>query len=250
VDGSGEQLRTVPVGGADTVQIQFSEDVTNISSTSLTLTGLAYGNLPTLASGYPTYNSTTHVATWRYNSAFPADQFLISLSDAITDSSTNPLDGEWTNPFSLSTTNAAVSEFPSGDGTAGGKFNFVFVILPGDNDLNNVVDGVGFIQWQRLVGGPGHTFIQADYNGDGYTDGDDLTLWNANFGLDVRDLVFADFDANGVVDSNDSSIWANNDPISSGATHSQGDANNDGAVDGNDWIIIQRQLALELDWVA
>jgi hypothetical protein len=250
VDGSGDQLKTVPVGAADTVQIQFSEDVTNISSTSLTLTGLAYGNLPTLATGGFSYNSTTHIATWHYASAFPADQFLISLSDSVTDTSTNQLDGEWTNPFSVTTTNAAVSEFPSGDGTAGGKFNFVFTILPGDADRDNWASTADYLIIQQYPGGTTRTFGQGDFNGDATVNGSDQSLWNSNLGKKLKDLVFADFNHDGLVNGSDLSIWIANNGLSSGATHSQGDADNDGDVDGNDFTIEQRQAGLALNWVA
>jgi hypothetical protein len=65
---------------------------------------------------------------------------LISLSDALTDVEGNRLDGEWVNSVALSTTSAAVNEFSSRDGNAGGAFNFVFTQSPGDADRNLVVD--------------------------------------------------------------------------------------------------------------
>jgi hypothetical protein len=47
-DGSGEQLRTVPVGGADTISITFSEDV-NVAASHLRVVGLYSANVPTFA---------------------------------------------------------------------------------------------------------------------------------------------------------------------------------------------------------
>src|SRR5690606_22333330 len=64
VDGSGLQLRTVPVGGADTVSIQFSEHVLDVDGNSLTLTGLTTGAVPTLAVGGFSFDVGTHTGTW------------------------------------------------------------------------------------------------------------------------------------------------------------------------------------------
>ncbi len=248
VDGSGLQLQTVPVGGADRVAVQFSEHVVNVAAGSLTLTGLSTHVVPTLATtGGFSYDVGTHTATWTFSAPFDADQYLISLDDAVTDVGGNQLDGEWINPFSIFTTDSAVSEFPSGNGTAGGDFNFVFTILPGDGNLTNTVTGSDFLLWQRNIGGPGHTFTQADYTGDGFTNSADNAFYQANNGTNLRELVFADFDANGIVDGNDLAIWQAN--ANTGTTHAEGDADLDGDVDGNDFFIHQRQLGLELDWV-
>jgi hypothetical protein len=211
---------------------------------------LGYGS-PTLAStGGFSYNVGTHVATWTYNAPFAADQYLIQLTDAVTDVAGNHLDGEWTNPFSVTTTSAAVSKFPSGNGTAGGAFRFVFTILPGDANLSNLVDGGDYLTWLYSQGGPGRTFTQADYNGDGMTDGADYSIWSANFGsYDLRALIFADFDGNGIVNGSDYYTWSQHYG-ETGAPHSHGDADNDGAIGGVDMFIWVRQQGLLLSWVA
>ncbi|MBN1853482.1 MAG: hypothetical protein JW829_12185 [Pirellulales bacterium] len=49
----------------------------------------------------------------------------------------------------------------------------------------------------------------------------------------------ADFDEDGDVDGNDFLIWQSNYSMSSGAAHTDGDANNDGKVDDNDLSIWQ-----------
>ncbi len=248
-DGSGIQLQTVPVGGADTVAIEFSEHVLNVSASSLTLTGLTTGTVPQLAVGGFSYDVGTHIASWTYDAPFDADQYLLSLSDSVTDVGTHALDGEWTNPFSVDTgSNVGVSVFPSGNGTAGGDFNFVFTILPGDASLDNDVDGGDFFIWLRNSGGPNHIFIQADYDGDGDTDSADNSYWQTNYGTNLRDLAFADFDGNGIVNSLDEAICNSNQ--STGTTYAQGDVDNDGDVDSIDLAIVQAQFGLELDWVA
>ena len=135
-DGSGEQLRTVPVGGADTISITFSEDV-NVVAENLRVVGLRTCNVPTVVEF--AYDIATMTATWRFEHLVPNDHYLISLSDAVTDITGARLDGEWKNPVSLFTTNSQVSHFPSGDDHAGGNFNFVMTLLAGDFSLNNIV---------------------------------------------------------------------------------------------------------------
>jgi hypothetical protein len=249
--GSGNQLRTVPVGGADTVSIRFSDDMATsgagaLGSGSLTLTGLAFQSVLN-PSGF-SYDSNTQTAKWTFDDPLPANQYLISLATAANDAGGNAVDGEWTNPFSVFTTNAMVSTFPSGDGLAGGQFNFVMTILPGDHDRDNDVDGISFLLWQQMIGGPGHTFQQGDFNGDGYTDGDDLAILNANYGIQLLNLVFADFNNDDDVDGDDLAIWSANNGATD-TTHECGDANGDGNVDGADWLIWQRQVGLSITWV-
>lgn len=247
-DGSGTQLRTVPVGGADTVTITLNENVGAAAGNDLIPTGLAFGAAPTLDSGGFTPSGSS--LSWQFSAPLVRDQYLISLADAVTDIAGNALDGEWINPFSRSTlSTAGVSVFPSGNNMAGGDFNFVFTILPGDHELDNDVDGAGFLEWQRMLGGPGHTFQEADFNGDGYTNGADLAIQNANFGLQLLDLVYADFNHDGIVNNLDYDIWDSN-YASTETTHEYGDADGDTDVDDYDLDILTRQFGLDLDWVA
>ncbi|HYO25335.1 MAG TPA: dockerin type I domain-containing protein, partial [Lacipirellulaceae bacterium] len=240
----------VPVAGIDTISIGFGEHVLNVSGGSLMVRGLTTTATPTLASvGGFTYDVGTHVATWKFSAPLAADQYLLTLADTVTDVVGNALDGEWTNPFSVDTTNALVSEFPSGNGVAGGAFRFVFTVLPGDASLDNYVNGNDFVIWQGSLGGPGRTFAQADFTGDGTTSSADLTVWQNNSGAKLRDLVFADFNQDTVVNFLDFSILSGNYG-STTADHDDGDADGDGDVDGNDFVMLQRQLGLTLTWVA
>ena len=243
---AGDQLKTVPVGGADTVAIEFSEHVLNVVEDSLLLRELTTGQTLQLAANGFDYNVTTHTATWTFAAAFDADQHLLSLADTVTDTGGNQLDGEWTNPFSVTTTNSAVSEFPSGDGTAGGYFNFVFTILPGDADGDNDVDGSDFLSWASLS-------PSADFDGDGDVDGDDLVFWEANFDRNLRTLLFADFDGNGVVDWFDWDIADLSVDMGFGSEFAEGDVDGDGDVDIYDLNLAAMQMGLDdfvIDWVA
>jgi hypothetical protein len=217
-------------------------------SGDLDLTTLTGSPVPSVGSFTAPSSLNDFTATWTFSTALPAAQYLISLSDAVVDSFGQALDGEWVNPFSVSTADAAISEFPSGDGYAGGDFNFVFTILPGDANRDNFVGGADWIIYQSSFGGLNLGFDGADYNGDGVTNSTDHAFWNQNYGLALNDLIFADFDANGIVNSLDLSIWSSN--YGTTGTHADGDANGDGDIDGEDWIVVQRQIGLELDWVA
>jgi hypothetical protein len=250
--GSGNQLRTVPVGGSDTVSIRFSEEMPTtgmgaIGASSLDLIGLAFGTAP---SPHPTtpfvYDSNTLTATWRFSAALPADQYVIIVPDSVKDMSGNELDGDWTNPFSIFTTSTQVSTFPSGDGAKGGDFAFVMTILPGDHDRDNWVDGIGFIQWQQMIGSD-KDFEEGDFDGDDDTDGDDLAIYNANYGIQLVDMVYADFNGDFIVDGDDYAIWSANYGASD-TEHQYGDADGDEWVLSNDFVIWQQQIGLEIHW--
>ena len=246
VDGSGLQIRTVPVPGANKVCIRFSEDVTNVASGSLAMQSLQTGAVfqPTNV----TYSSTTNLYTWQFASVFVANQYRLSISDSVTNRNDNALDGEWTNPFSVTTVDGAVSEFPSGNGQAGGAFNFAMTFLPGDANLSNNVDGVDYLIWQANFGGGGG-FTKGDFNGNGQVDYPDYMIWNNNFGRALFSLVLADFNHDNAVNNLDFLIWQSNFGLT-GATHAEGDADLDGDVDNNDLQIWQNQNFLQLVWVA
>jgi Ca2+-binding RTX toxin-like protein len=137
VVGSGEQLRTVPVGAANIISVQFTEDVT-IASSDLDLIALnRYITEPTATNFVEPSSANNYTATWTLSSALPSAQYLLRLADTIVDAGGNQLDGEWTNPGSLAST--GTSQFPSGDYVEGGDFEFVFTILPGDMNRDNKV---------------------------------------------------------------------------------------------------------------
>lgn len=57
------------------------------------------------------------------------------------------------------------------------------VVLGGDVDVDNDVDGNDFLVWQRGNGlGPNAALEDGDANLDGVVNADDLALWKANFG--------------------------------------------------------------------
>lgn len=180
--GSGEQIRTVPVGGANTISISFNKEVV-LDGSELS----AYGEHTSTNYNLDFVGYSNGVATWELASGvFPADQIVLTLADNIVDAFGTPLDGDWTNPYSLTDTGTSV--FPSGDGYAGGDFEFFVTIMPGDVDLNNEVSGDDFTiigsNWQIMSG---MEYTDGDASGDGAVDGDDFTLLGANWQLNFEE---------------------------------------------------------------
>jgi hypothetical protein len=203
-DEGTHEFTTVPVGGADTIEIVFSEHIDDIVPNSLFLqsgyTGILYTSDGSDAMHWKVvdyfYDVDTFIARWRFDGPdegdapdpFPADQLAIRLgrtqASVLHDVDNNALDGEWAFPRSIYEDFSTI--FPSGNGYEGGGFIFTFVILPGDADLDNDVDGSDYLLWLSNFdpNETGKTFEQGDFNGDGIVEGEDLAIWQENFDLD------------------------------------------------------------------
>jgi hypothetical protein len=125
------QTKSLPWFNIDKVVVTFSEDV-NVDAADLAISGV---NAPSLSYAHFFYDATSHVATWTLAGPLPKNVYQFDLDangvDAIDDRDGNPLDGEWTN---------SSDTFPSGNGSAGGDFQFTFKVMPGDAVQNNAVD--------------------------------------------------------------------------------------------------------------
>jgi hypothetical protein len=114
----------------DAIVITFDEDVF-VDAADLSVSGVN-----TVASAFSDfrYDPQTHVATWTLAAPLTKDRFRLDLDangiDPITDMDGNVLDGEWINN---------ISTYASGNGTAGGDFEFTFNVLPGDIDNTSIV---------------------------------------------------------------------------------------------------------------
>ena len=138
-------------------------------------------------------------------------------------------------------------------------------IIPGDFNMDNIVDGndlavwnssFGFdggadadgdgdsdgadlLEWQRNVDMPLNVeSIAGDFNTDSIVDGSDLAIWVDSFGEDGE----ADTDGDGDSDGADFLVWQRGFATTSGATHSQGDANGDGAINSSDLLAWEQQF--------
>ena len=136
VAGAASQLLPLPWNNVTTISVAFTQDVTiNTAAAGLALAGSPdLPAAPSLASAAFSYNSTSHVANWTFSAPLADDKYLLNIpSSAVTNGFGQSLDGEWV---------TGSSNFPSGDGTAGGDFAFRFNILAADVDQNGVVTGM------------------------------------------------------------------------------------------------------------
>ena len=179
--GSGSQLLTLPWGNINQIKVVFSENVT-IDQSDLLLTGV---NVPsyTVSSGTFTYDPSTFTATWTLPQPIGPDKLMLALnadgSDPIEDAAGDRLDGEWTNPTSPADTGG--STYPSGDGVAGGNFDFRFNVLPGDATQDGTVNVADMNKVLTNVNSTGMSRGQGDVTGDGAVDVSDLNVVLTNY---------------------------------------------------------------------
>ncbi len=126
--GSSAQSATITWDNINEIAITFSKDV-NVDAADLSLSGVN-----TTVSQFSDFhfNPITHVAVWKLATPLDRDRFRIDLdgngASPVRDLEGNILDGEWTNNVST----------VSGNGTAGGDFEFNFNVLP--TDVNNTTN--------------------------------------------------------------------------------------------------------------
>lgn len=129
-DGAGYSVPTgiyqddsIPWLNMDRIRITFSEDV-YIDAADLSVSGVI--NASYEITGFE-YDPETDVAEWTLATPIGNDRIMLDLdsggADPVRDLSGDTLDGEWTD---------GVSTGPSGNGTAGGDFEFSMQFLPGD----------------------------------------------------------------------------------------------------------------------
>jgi hypothetical protein len=192
--GSGAQLLPLPWVNIDEIMVTFSENVA-VSQAELTLVGVNTAQY-NVAGGTFSYDPVHFIATWTLTQPIADDKLLLSLNadgaNPITDLAGNRLDGEWTNPTSTSDT--GTSTYPSGNGVAGGNFNFRFNVLPGDANQSG---GVGNLDTNlvanaggQVIGDSGYSIFY-DVNGSGGIGNLDTNLVRNNGGslLPVADPV-------------------------------------------------------------
>lgn len=132
VPKGAQQATAMPWSGVNQVSITFDRPVT-ISSSALAIHGVNTANY----SVSPTAtNPAGNTYTWTINTPITGDRLRLILDDQRVNSSGALLDGEWTD--NVSTGN-------SGNGTAGGDFQFRVNVLPGDADGDGSVDNDDFV---------------------------------------------------------------------------------------------------------
>ena len=179
--GGGAQLFPLPAANINQIEVTFNENVI-VDQSDLLLTGV---NVPSydVSGGTFSYDPTTFTAIWTLPQPIGPDKLMLTLnadgSDPIRDAAGNRLDGEWTNP--TSTTDTGGSTYLSGNGVAGGDFDFRFNVLPGDAAQDGTVDGYALSQILVNYNSSGKTWADGDFNGDGIVDGYDLVVLLVNY---------------------------------------------------------------------
>lgn len=163
------QLKAVPWTNIDTIRIKFSKEV-SVQASDLSVSGV---NTTAYAFSNFTYDSSSHTAVWQLAAPITNDKILLDLSgdglDPVQDSENNLLDGEWTNG----------SSSISGNGVAGGDFEFRINALIGDADGSGAIS-IGDYMLTRSL--DGKTTQDSTYNPLRDIDGDgdiDSTDWMA-----------------------------------------------------------------------
>ncbi len=255
VDGSGEQLRTVPVGSANRIAIRFNEGV-DVTQGDLRLIAI---NKVVAEPSASTFDPPTAIngftATWTYSALFPNAQYLISLSDDVENLFGVALDGEWSNPNRLFETgtsgsvfqDAAISEFPSGNGTAGGDFEFVFTIMRGDANRDLQVNAFDFsiLSGNYSQTQTGRTWSQADFDGDGITYVLDFSILSSNYNTDYHLLsVLGDLDSSDY----DVDFWDEDEFLFQyGQSNPAADLDKNGQVNSADFDAFYEQFGFGID---
>ena len=108
-----------------------------------------------------------------------------------------------------------------------------------DYNGNGEVDAADYTVWKDSFGMSVPPGSGADGNGNGVIDAADYTIWKDDFGLRYSD---ADFNRDGHVDNTDGEILFANLGIEECADRFEGDADDDGDVDGNDFLIWQQEF--------
>jgi hypothetical protein len=164
--GSSAQSATLTWTNIDQIIITFSEDV-DVDAADLSVSGIN-----TVAYSFSDfhYDPIAHVATWTLAAPLDKDRLRLDLdtngADPVRDLDGNVLDGEWTNNVST----------VSGNGVAGGDFQFNFNVLPTDVNNSGTVTSFDYVYIRQLEGksttSPGY-IAKRDVDGSGVIDSSD-----------------------------------------------------------------------------
>lgn len=127
VPAGSAQLKSLPWNNVNRVKVRFSEDVV-VGQHDMLLAGTG---MPSYAIGGFGYDPATFTATWTLSASIPADKLLLQVRDNVRSvASGEALDGEWVD---------GADAYNSGNGVAGGAFEFTMNVLPGDVNQDGTV---------------------------------------------------------------------------------------------------------------
>ena len=182
------QSNVLPWANINTVTVEFSGQVSDVGMSSLVLTGGASGSTPSVT-GFSSLGNNTY--SWTLSSALASNQYLLAIattgsafgtpgSTQVTDLDGAPISGAFT---------TSSSTFPSGNGLAGGSFNFLFNVLPGDGSQGGTVSTDDVSEAGTLLGYNEKTSAgynpYYDYYGAGIITSSDSSLDTQNLGQTV-----------------------------------------------------------------
>ncbi len=183
-----DQTDPLPWRNVNTIHVQFSEDV-DIPLGAVGLFAI-HGPGPITSVFTPTlsYSPTTFELTITTSSNLADGNYLLAIDDTVTDVDFgNLLDGDFIN--TVKTPLTIGQDFPSGDGTAGNKFEFAFSVLHADASQSGFVDVTDLARLGTAFGGTaGHGSPSpnynplADFSANGSIDVTDLSILGTNFG--------------------------------------------------------------------
>jgi len=153
------QLDPLPWTGLDQIRITFSEPV-DVVAGDLRLLGV---NLPQWAIADFVYDASLSLAIWTLAQPLRAELVLLSLAATVTDTSGNPLDGDWDN---------GADTWPTGDGVKETDDGLAFRlnVVPGDVNGDGAVTRADTIALVAALGsglGDDRYRFSLDGNGDG-----------------------------------------------------------------------------------
>jgi hypothetical protein len=225
------QLQNLALPGADLITVFFGKPVSPAAVSDLRLSPL----LKTFATTdlQPVGVTTApdgKSATWTLPTGLGSDFYTLRLSGLAGLADGFPLDGEWANPTQWDQAWKAGS-LKTGDGAAGGEFQFVFSQLLADFNVDNVIDLLDLAVIGANFGITPALFSQGDANADGVVDLLDLALLGVDFGQVLTALAMEfDADSNLVIDETDRAAFLAR--LSSGEQLT--DLNGDGLFDALD----------------
>ena len=171
-DGTN-QLRPIPwLNGINAVSIRFSQDVgPSLAQGDLVING----SLGPIATNGFNYDAATRTGIWTLATPVTNDKLRLVVAAA----GVTGLDGEWTNPPAIG---GVGDTYPSGNGTAGGDFNFRIFVLRGDATGDGQVNALDLADVKRRlarrpgdgVTGAGAYSIFSDITMDGQINALDL----------------------------------------------------------------------------
>jgi hypothetical protein len=172
IPGGAGQLDPLPWSNIGQIKIVFNENVMleqdylEVNSSS----GESYDFADF------SYDSDSFEAVWTLKEPIGADTLELVLSDDVVDALDHFLDGDWP---------TETGAFPSGDGRAGGSFNFEINVLPGDVDGDGEIgagDYNAFVSEFGLRQGA----VTTDFDGDGRVGLQDFVILRSRFGDTLR----------------------------------------------------------------